>query len=320
MCHHSFHTCRHLWQRRWVCGTFSGKCRPWVLLHWRLPSKQDCVSRHFGSSHKVGLPHKRIDTHTHTHKSTFGSKPRILISFCSGAKHISNLMLRGTSEKLPIFTIKTSLSSSGPCDPGGEKVDPPYVGSEAAFPSLCGHPTSCSPCSKTSSGAVERLGFKRKHQNRDPRPLCLSLGHSQFWHAPYFCFVLVLRKQKFYATVNRRVKGGYGYRYHWVKWSESHSVVSNSLWPYGLYSPWNSPGQNTGVGSLSLSRLPSQHKDQIQDSRIAGRFFTHWATREASQVPPKSPKILPSVFCFLNTKDIISLYSAGLKRTCLQDH
>ena len=34
--------------------------------------------------------------------------------------------------------------------------------------------------------------------------------------------------------------------------SESHSVVSNSLRPYGLYSPWNSPGQNTEVGSLSL--------------------------------------------------------------------
>ena len=33
---------------------------------------------------------------------------------------------------------------------------------------------------------------------------------------------------------------------------ESLSVVSNSLQPHGLYSPWNSPGQNTGVGSLSL--------------------------------------------------------------------
>ena len=30
------------------------------------------------------------------------------------------------------------------------------------------------------------------------------------------------------------------------------SVMSNSLWPHRLYSPWNSPGQNTGVGSLSL--------------------------------------------------------------------
>ena len=34
--------------------------------------------------------------------------------------------------------------------------------------------------------------------------------------------------------------------------SESHSVMFNYLWPHGLYSLWNSPGQNTGVGSLSL--------------------------------------------------------------------
>ena len=34
--------------------------------------------------------------------------------------------------------------------------------------------------------------------------------------------------------------------------SESRSVMSNSLQPHGLYSPWNSPGQNIGVGSLSL--------------------------------------------------------------------
>ena len=34
--------------------------------------------------------------------------------------------------------------------------------------------------------------------------------------------------------------------------SESHSVMSNSLQPHGLSSPWNSPGQNTVVGSLSL--------------------------------------------------------------------
>ena len=36
----------------------------------------------------------------------------------------------------------------------------------------------------------------------------------------------------------------------WAKWSESesHSVMSDSLRPHGL----NSPGQNTGVGSLFL--------------------------------------------------------------------
>ena len=28
--------------------------------------------------------------------------------------------------------------------------------------------------------------------------------------------------------------------------------MSDSLRPHGLYSPWNSPGQNTGVGSCSL--------------------------------------------------------------------
>ena len=33
---------------------------------------------------------------------------------------------------------------------------------------------------------------------------------------------------------------------------ESHSVMSDSLRPHGLYSPWNSPGQNTRVGGLSL--------------------------------------------------------------------
>ena len=34
--------------------------------------------------------------------------------------------------------------------------------------------------------------------------------------------------------------------------SESHLVMPSYLQPIGLYSPWNSPGQNTRVGSLSL--------------------------------------------------------------------
>ena len=38
---------------------------------------------------------------------------------------------------------------------------------------------------------------------------------------------------------------------HWNE-SESRSVVSDSLQPHGLYSSWNSPSQNIGVGSLSL--------------------------------------------------------------------
>ena len=46
-----------------------------------------------------------------------------------------------------------------------------------------------------------------------------------------------------------------------VSWvSESCSVMSDSLWPHGLYSPWNSPGQNTGVRSLPLHQgiFPTQ--------------------------------------------------------------
>ena len=40
--------------------------------------------------------------------------------------------------------------------------------------------------------------------------------------------------------------------------SESCSVMSNTLWPHGLYNPWNSLGQDAGVGSLSfLQPFPS---------------------------------------------------------------
>ena len=61
----------------------------------------------------------------------------------------------------------------------------------------------------------------------------------------------------------------------------SHSVVSDSLWPHGLYSAWNFPGQNTRVGSLSLLHwiFPNQGSNQV--SCIAGWLFTSWARREA---------------------------------------
>ena len=45
--------------------------------------------------------------------------------------------------------------------------------------------------------------------------------------------------------------------------SESRSVMSDSSQPHGVYSPWNSPGQNTGVGSLSLLQgiFPTQESN-----------------------------------------------------------
>ena len=109
---------------------------------------------------------------------------------------------------------------------------------------------------------------------------------------------------------------------HGLKWvTESHSVMSNSLTPHELYSPWNSPGQNTGVGSLSLfqgifstqgsnpghlhcrwipyqlshrgrpgilewvaypfSSGSSQPRNWTRISCISGGFFTNWVMREA---------------------------------------
>ena len=60
----------------------------------------------------------------------------------------------------------------------------------------------------------------------------------------------------------------------WKSESESRLVVSDSLQPHGLYSPWNSPGQNTGVGSHSLHQgtFPIQGSNPV--SCIAGEFFT----------------------------------------------
>ena len=102
--------------------------------------------------------------------------------------------------------------------------------------------------------------------------------------------------------------------------SESRSVVSDSLWPHEPHSSWNSPGQNTGVSSLSslqgilpiqgsnpgllhwrrilyqlshkesprllewvaypFSSISSWPRNRTRVSCIAGGFFTSWATRE----------------------------------------
>ena len=72
----------------------------------------------------------------------------------------------------------------------------------------------------------------------------------------------------------------------WEKW-KLLSRVWLFVTPWTIYSPWNSPGQNTGMGSPSLLQgVPwrrSQYRDQTQVSCIAGRFFTSWATRKAQE-------------------------------------
>ena len=68
----------------------------------------------------------------------------------------------------------------------------------------------------------------------------------------YMCIyhIYILFQILFHYRLLQNIK--YSSPRYTVNWSESHSVMSNSLWPHGLHSPWNSPGQNTGVGSLSL--------------------------------------------------------------------
>ena len=76
----------------------------------------------------------------------------------------------------------------------------------------------------------------------------------------------------------------------------SHSVMS--MWPHGLYGPWNSPGQNTGMGSYSLLQgiFPTQGSNPV--SCIAGRFFTIWATRETQGLYIFTWKNLPRIWCY----------------------
>ena len=45
--------------------------------------------------------------------------------------------------------------------------------------------------------------------------------------------------------------------------------------------PWNSPGQKTGVGSLSFLQGIFPTMDGTRVSCIAGKLFTNWAMREA---------------------------------------
>ena len=64
--------------------------------------------------------------------------------------------------------------------------------------------------------------------------------------------------------------------------SESRSVVFDSLRPHGLYSPWHSPGQKTGVGSLSFLHeiVPTQgsNQDLLHCRQILYQLSYPWGT------------------------------------------
>ena len=65
------------------------------------------------------------------------------------------------------------------------------------------------------------------------------------WHFQAACFLFI---SLLWSCTPVWISGYAGI----VKRSESRSVVSSSLQSHGLYSPWNSPGQSTGVVSHSL--------------------------------------------------------------------
>ena len=100
-----------------------------------------------------------------------------------------------------------------------------------------------------------------------------------------------------------------------MQWIQNHSVMSNSLLPHGLYSPWNSElnsldtGQNTGVGRVGIpfSRGSSRPKNRIGVFCIAGRFFTSWATKI---------KLIKVCLCYGITKHSIGVFRPWCYNTC----
>ena len=53
--------------------------------------------------------------------------------------------------------------------------------------------------------------------------------------------------------------------------------------PHEVYSPWNLQASILEWVAFPFSRGSSQPRDRTQVSRIAGGFFTSWATREAQE-------------------------------------
>ena len=89
--------------------------------------------------------------------------------------------------------------------------------------------------------------------------------------------------------------------------------MSNSLQPHGLHSPWNSPGQNTGVGSLSLphgifptqgsnpglphcKRIPYQLSCQGSLTALVHNLFGNWRLF-FTKYSPEINKYLFFFFC-----------------------
>ena len=91
--------------------------------------------------------------------------------------------------------------------------------------------------------------------------------------------------------------------------------MSNSLQPHGIYSLWDSPGQNTGVGSLSLLQgiFPAQGSNP--GLRHCGQILYQLSHKESpyicaieEQCKLFNLKTILHSWNFLRTPNIFSLY------------
>ena len=78
--------------------------------------------------------------------------------------------------------------------------------------------------------------------------------------------------------------------------SESHLFISDSLRPWGLYSPWNSLGQNTGVCSLSLLQRIFPTQGSNPGLPHCRQFFTSWATGKPKNIGVGRLFLLQQIF------------------------
>ena len=65
---------------------------------------------------------------------------------------------------------------------------------------------------------------------------------------------------------------------------------------HGIFSPWNSPSQNTIMGTFPFSRGYSQPRDRTQVSRIAGGFFTTEPPGKPKNIGAGSLSLLQQIF------------------------
>ena len=81
-----------------------------------------------------------------------------------------------------------------------------------------------------------------------------NIQTAHLWLILKLCEALLLSKYIFRVVISFGWINIVSSTFLWLvlSWKWKCSIVCNSLGPHGLYSPWTSPGQNTGVGSRSL--------------------------------------------------------------------